>query len=288
MKKVVVELGQSGDIKTVLQQIDPKFSKVMCIIIGDPGDGKSSQACAFGLEEMLFTRSKLAQACERINEINNVYGPVLKLPQQKHLVYCSGFTIYKNSKMQSYDFDPFRIGMPDKNFQTQYFERGSLRIIDEIQAYFNSTMKLPKRVEQNFQKCRHYKIFNVGTAQHGMEVHVRLRRLASFLRVLGVKTKCTPHGFVEETQWECLYLGNNSNFEAYEQNNKSEDYVICKVIFKLKKNIFNYYNPNSCEEEFDDVYNSYSMHFDNSGNRSSTNPPKGYYKNTEIETIKEE
>lgn len=285
MKIIIVELGHVGDVLTVLQQIDPDFSKVLCLIIGDPGSGKSSLACALGLEEMSpLRKKKFEEACEKIKWLNSQFKVgILDLPEQKHLVYCSGFTINKSSTMQSYDFDPYRIGLKDENFLTQYFEKHSLRIIDEIQSYFNSSQKsLPKRVENNFQKCRHYDIFNIGTAQNGMEIHCRLRRLARFIHVLNTKTISNEAGFISETQWECYYLGKNKNFEMYEESNYSKDYIICKVIFKLKHNIFNYYDSNSCEEEFDDVEYSYSCHFDESV-RGSTNAPKGYNKNSESE-----
>ena len=289
MKTVTIHLGESGDVKSLLKQIDPHFSNVMCLIIGDPGSGKSSLACAFGLEEMSSrVIPKYKDACNKIAYLNGIYGPVLNNPPQKHLVYCAGFKIKKKENVESYDFDPYRIGVRDDNFETQYFEKHSFRIIDEVQTYFNSNKKdLPPRVEANFQKCRHYDIFNVGTAQFGIEVHVRLRRLSSFIQIVETKTILNNSGLVEETQWICNYLGKNKNYEMFEESNYSQDYVICKVIFKLKRNVFKYYNSTSCEEEFDDITNSFSSHFNQGMPFSATNPPKGYYKKSEATTKKQ-
>ena len=284
MKTIHINFGQFKGCRELLMEINPKFSKVGVLITAEPGRGKSALACALGLEDMTFKRIyEYKDACKKIEYLIRTRGIGLEFPLEKHLVYCAGFTIRtKASRMKSYDFDPFRVGLHDNNFQTQYFEKHALRIFDEMGSYYNSrdTSRFPNRVSSEFQKNRHYDIYNIGTAQEGMDVEIKLRRLFHFIEVLDVRTKKTTKGRVEKTIWTCNYLGNHKNWEKYQDSKCDESYIIARVIFEFPDNIFNYYDESSCEEEFDEISNSYSSH------RSehvinSVNAPPGYYKKDE-------
>lgn len=284
MKTIHIKLGEYRGCRELLREINPKFSKVGCMITAEPGRGKSALACALGLEDMTYKRIReYKDACKKIEYLirNKCIG--LEKPPEKHLVYCSGFTINtKASRMQSYDFNPYRVGLHDDNYETQYFEKHALRIFDEIGSYYNSrdTARFPNRVSSEFQKARHYDIFNIGTAQEGMDVEIKLRRLFHFIEVLEIKTRETKKGRVEKTIWTCNYLGNHKNWERYQESKGDEQYILARVIFEFDDNIFNYYNETSCEEEFDEISNSFSCHHDG-GVNNSVNAPPGYYKREE-------
>lgn len=284
MKIITIEFGTFKGVRELLRAINPKFSKVGCIIIAPPGYGKSAMACAMGLEDMTMKRIReYKDACKKIDYLIQSRGVGLEKPPQKHLVYCSGFKISKfRPKMQSYDFLPWHIGLHDDNYETQYFEKHALRIIDEIQTYFNSrdTLRFPNRVSSNMQKSRHYDIFNIGTAQEGIDVEVKIRRLFHFIEISNLKTVTSKLGLVEQTIWTCNYLGSHRNWEKYYESKGDEQYILARVIFKFNGDIFRHYNQTSCEDEFDEISNSFSSH-ENDIVQNSVNAPPGYYKKSE-------
>lgn len=274
-----IKFGETGSVKELMRQIDPKFSNVFLIIFGDPGNGKTALASCCALEEMNHKRYwAFRSACKKIDYLNYVHNADLEYPKEKHLVYSSELLICNNSpRMTTYDFDPWYVGIHDDYFPTQYFEMHSLRIFDEIQKYFpaQGSKDLPKRVSAEFQLNRHYDIFNIGTCQYGEDVHYRIRRLASFIEVIGVEMVLDKAGVVRKTRIFANYLGNERNFNKYIANDRSHE-LAKEIVFEIDKNIFNCYSSTSHEEDFDNISNSTNNH-DNFVDHSLT-PPLGYEK----------
>lgn len=275
-----IYFGKTGSVKELMHKIDPKFSNVFLIICGDPGNGKTALMACCALEEMSHKRYwAYRSACKKIDYLNFRYNADLEYPREKHLVYSSELMICNNSpKMKSYDFDPYYVGIHDDYYPTQYFEKHSLRLFDEIQKYFpaQGSKDLPKRVYAGFQQNRHYDIFNVATCQYGEDVHYRIRRLSSFIEVLEVKTETDKMGIIRRTHIFANYLGNERTFNKYISNDRNEDYVKQKVEFIIDKNIFECYSSTSHEEDFDDVSNYVNNH--ESTVDHNLNPPLGYDK----------
>lgn len=275
-----IQFGETGSVKELMRQIDPKFSNVFLIIFGDPGNGKTALMACCALEEMSHKRyMAYRDACRKIDYLNFRFNGDLEYPKEKHMVYSSELMICNNSpRMTTYDFDPWFVGVHDDNYPTQYFEKHSLRLFDEIQKYFpaQGSKDLPKRVSAGFQQNRHYDIFNIGTCQYGEDVHYRIRRLASFIEVVGVRTECDKMGIVRKTHIFANYLGNERSFNKYINNDRSAEFVKQKVEFVIDKDIFDCYSSTSHEEDFDDISNSTNNH-DNFIDHCLT-PPLGYEK----------
>lgn len=275
-----IKFGETGSVKELMRQIDSRFSNVFLIIFGDPGSGKTALAACCALEEMSHKRYwAFRDACKKIDYLNYVNNNAdLEYPKEKHLVYSSELLISNNSpRMTTYDFDPWYVGIHDDNFPTQYFEKHSLRIFDEIQKYFpaQGSKDLPKRVSAEFQLNRHYDIFNIATCQYGEDVHYRIRRLASFIEVIAVETVYDKTGIVRKTNIIANYIGNERNFEKYIKNDRDSS-LVKPICFEIEKNVFECYSSTSHEADFDNISNSTNNH-DNFVDHSLT-PPLGYEK----------
>lgn len=279
---MIVTFGKYGDVKDMLYSINPKSSKVITIITGDPGSGKTALATAFMLENMTITRTqviKYREACSRIEYLNNVKNANFQLPPQKHLVFSSGVKIQKFSpKFQSYDFEPWRIGLSDPRFTTMYFPKNSLRFIDEMQKYFPNQQdltngKMPLRVSNEFQKDRHYGIYTLGSVQVGTDINKKLRDISTFILVKNVKLINTKTSV--KTIWKTIFFVNHFSYDNYIANNGDESYGE-KVIFEYNGNIFLHYNTTECEKEFDEIDNKYCSYDQSYEEIPSLVPPEGY------------
>lgn len=279
--------GEYGDILTLFQQLNPKHSKVMTLIYGDPGAGKSALACACGLENMIYRGQawKIKQAINKINFLN-VMNPGInfQLPTQRHLVFATGFAIidkcYTPNSNKSYDFDGWRVGLNDNLYPTIYFPMNSLRIFDEIQKYFPSQQdlpngKLPIRVSNEFQKSRHYGIYTIGTAQVGTDVNKKLRDISSFIEVESLNFKYSKAGVILQSIWRIKYFQSHAQYSAYIDSHNNDEFAE-KFILVFNGNIFKHYNSSSCEVEFDEVKNKYTSFDQSYSEPNSLTPPNGY------------
>lgn len=283
---MIVHFGEYGDIKALFQSIDPLHSKVCTLITGDPGSGKSALACACALENMSFAqRAKYKDACAKIDYLNTTKNANFQYPPEKHLVFVTGFKVTKFApRMTSYDFDAWRVGMNDPKYKTQYFPKHSLRVFDEIQQFFTSQQdkaggKMPLRVSTEFQKNRHYDIYNIGTAQVGTDVNKKLRDISSFVVVKNIKFKYSKYGNIVQTMWNCLYLRNHHLYDSYIDSKGDESYAK-NITFVFKSNIFRYYNCTACEQEFDEVYCKYCSYDQTYEEPNSLMPPDNYSGNS--------
>lgn len=280
---MIVEFGKHGSIKDLFLSIDPNHSQVLTLISGDPGHGKTSFACACALENMSHKQLKnVKHACEKIDYLNTFKRANFRYPSERHLVYVTGFKVEKFSpKMKSYDFDPWRVGMGDPTYQTIYFPMHSLRIWDEMQTYYPSQQdqpnsKLPLRVSTEFQKCRHYDIYNIGTSQVSTDIHYKLRRIASFIVTKKTIRHKNKFNVVTQTSWQTLYFVNRFAYDAYISSNGDESYATKKITFIFKGNIGRHYNHTSCETEFDEVDNKYCEYDQLYEEPNCLVPPPGY------------
>lgn len=279
--------GEYGDILTLFQQVDPKHSKVVTLVIGDPGAGKSAFATACALENMIYRGQarKIKQAINKINYLNVMNpGINLRLPPQRHLVFVTGFKVtdkcYTPNPNTSYDFDGWRVGLNDNLYSTMYFPMNSLRIFDEMQKYFPSQQdlpngKLPIRVSTEFQKARHYGIYTIGTVQVGTDINKKLRDIASFIEIEEMRFKYTDAGTISQTIWRVKYFQSHALYTAYLDSHNDDKYAT-KFEFVFEGNIFRHYNSTSCEVEFDEVDNKYTAYDQSYDVANSLTPPEGY------------
>lgn len=285
MIKQTIYLGTYGDVRDIFQSIDADHSQVITLIIGFPGHGKTSLAVALGKENMSYKQiSKYKDACAKIDYLNTHKRANFRYPPEKHLVYSTDVKISNFSpKMTSYDFNSWRTGLNDPTYTTQYFPKHSLRIWDEIQKSFPSQQdqensKIPLRVSTEFQKNRHYDIYTIGTAQDGMDVHSKLRKLASFIVAQKVISKRNKFNTVTQTVWKTLYFVNRYGYEAYVSNNGDESFANKEITFVMNGDIGRYYNRTSCEKEFDEVDNKYCEYDQLYEEVNSLIAPPGYSK----------
>ena len=185
--------------------------------------------------------------------------------------------------MISYDFDPWRTGLNDPFYSTQYFPKHSLRIYDEIQKYYPSQQdqensKLPLRVSTEFQKDRHYDIYNIGTAQVGTDIHSKLRKISSFIVSKSISFRRNKFNVIIQTVWKTLYFVDHFAYDAYIDSHGDENCATKEVTFIFNGNIGRHYDHTSCEKEFDDVDNKYCSYDQNYDEPNSLVPPSGYSK----------
>ena len=268
------------DIRDMFLDINPKHSKVCTLITGIPGAGKSACSASCGLANMTRKQKrKYKQACEKIDYLNEFNRASLTHPPEPHLVFCAGFKL-SNRKMASYDFDPFRIGLNDRQFKTIYFPKHSLRIIDEIQGVFPSQQdkgmpKIPLRISTEFQKARHYDIYTIGTAQTGTDIHKKVRDISSFLVIEKMTFKRTKAKHILKTRYHCLYFVNHSQYTAYIEAHEDSSLGV-SIILEDDRNIFRHYCHTSCENQFDEVDNKFCSYDQSYTEPNSITPPKGY------------
>lgn len=285
MTHQVIHFGEIGDIVKLFKSIDPQHSQVATLIIGNPGDGKSSLATACGLENMSFEQIfNYQDACAKIDYLNTHKRANFQYPHEKHLVFATGLKISKPShKMTSYDFDPWRTGLNDPTYATQYFPKHSIRVYDEIQKYFPSQQdvensKMPLRVSTELQKDRHYDIHNIGTAQVGTDINKKLRDISSFILTKSIKFIHNKYNIITHTVWETVYFVNHFAYDAYLASNGDEECATKRVKFMFHSNIGLHYDHTSCEKEFDEVDNKYCSYDQGYEVPNSLIPPEGYSK----------
>lgn len=106
------------------------------IIIGKPGCGKSSLGCAVGIHAMDNGAEAIEickQSLEAFPEYKNVDIP------KDHLVYSDIFIHGSETSIRenvSYFSTGYRFGLPNDDFETDYFPYGSTIIFDETRKYW--------------------------------------------------------------------------------------------------------------------------------------------------------
>ena len=100
---MIIRFGEFGDVRELFKAINSQHSQVITLITGKPGHGKSSLACALGLEEMSPRRThKYKDACNKIDYLNIHKRSNFGYPPEKHLVFSTGFKISLLSLLLSF------------------------------------------------------------------------------------------------------------------------------------------------------------------------------------------
>lgn len=111
---------------------------MITIIIGRTGSGKTSLGSAIAIRAM----DNGEEAVEMCKESTKKYSDYMNIEIPKeHLVYCdffiSGSEVF-NVPRSPYFTTGFRIGLPNDDFETDYFPFGSTIVLDETRKYWSA------------------------------------------------------------------------------------------------------------------------------------------------------
>jgi hypothetical protein len=190
---------------------------MITFINGDPGDGKTALATAFGIGNMLGAEASAAlNECAGIIKRPGETGfPNLKVPND-HLVYAD-YAIEANVNgavlAKSKDIDGWRIGLHNPDWETVLLPPKSLVILDEVQFYYDSKRKveLPWFVKGFYQIHRHGYYDFIFISQRTNAVDKDIRALGSrFIFIVEMRNFGAAG-----TIWDCVEFKGTSAAELY-------------------------------------------------------------------------
>lgn len=211
-------------------------------IVGSTGSGKSSLAVNFGLKSMDNGKEALKVARDRLSCFEG-YSKV-SLPEN-HLtysdIYMCGSEIY-SKKQTSHFTTGYRFGLPNDDFETDYFPYGSTIIYDEARKYWSARKSLlpydkggtHEKTFEAFELHRQNNLTIILVTQLYNHIDVNIRTLAHLViepyeinqEKVGKKLKRII------TKWKCREFASVEDYEMYKKNDKN-------IKFEEKEYIFN-------------------------------------------------
>lgn len=237
--------------------------KMITIICGEPGNGKTALMTYFAVQKMTEEGYDYwTSSCNRINELYTGGFNNLRYLPQFHTVYSD--YVIKNEwlNVQSYYCDGFKVGLPNPFFDTMFFAPYSQIFLDEAQKYYDSRMSkyIRECVYRFYQLHRHNHLDIYMTCQRLGNIDLNIRDIAR--RIIYVeKLDITKDDFgrIIKLQWHTVEFSCLKYAEAYlDNNNKSVEFD--KKTYEYEGNIFDYYGSYSNEPVFYD--GNYERNYD--------------------------
>ncbi len=268
---------------------------MITIISGLPGAGKTSLMTYFLLQSMTgqFAKSSIKNA----NAVINTYiaGGMSYLSEQEgHLVYSDYPIRTKRGKVNSRYVNGYRIGLPNKLYDTHVIPPYSTIGLDEAQRYYNSRERgLADHVSRFYELHRQNNLTIYLASQRPGLIDKNIRELAQEV-IFCISCSATfDYGFVTGFKWEILRY---TNVDTLIRDIESGAYSHgVKDVVNFEGNLARHYDDKFFKHLFVDTekkrdysnlyVESYSYHIDaiKAFKRKYTfEVPDGYYKKRSV------
>lgn len=174
---------------------------MITLIIGRTGSGKTSLGTAIAIKAM----DNGDEAVEKCKESMKLFSDYMNIEIPKeHLVYCdfyvSGSEIF-NTPRSSHFTTGFRIGLPNEDFETDYFPFGSTIVLDETRKYW-SARKSTQGYEAGGTHEKVLEFFELSR-QNGLDIYL----ICHMVNQIDVQIRNQAHQVLAPEKIEFLDVG---------------------------------------------------------------------------------
>ncbi|MBQ3158563.1 MAG: hypothetical protein IJB98_02595 [Clostridia bacterium] len=223
---------------------------MIILLIGETGGGKTSLGVNFGIKAMDNGREDIEIAKQRLCGYRGFSK--VKMPKD-HLVYSDiyffGSEDSNNSRVVNFTTG-YRFGLPNEDFETDYFPYGSTLIFDEARKYWNARKSMasyenggihPKTLEA-FELHRHNNLTIILITQLENHIDLNVRSLAHVV--------IEPYELIQEkigeklkrivTKWKCHKYRNVDDYVLSKKGDKSV--IVEDIEYVFNGDIFDCYD----------------------------------------------
>ena len=204
---------------------------MIILILGDTGSGKTSLGVSFGIKAMDNGEESVEMCRDRLSAYSG-YSKV-EIPSE-HLVYSDIFmhgSEVNNTERTAHFTTGYRFGLPNEDFETDYFPYGSTIIFDEARKYWSARKSmLPydkggthEKTFEAFELHRQNGLTIIMVTQLLTHIDNNIRSLAHIviepLEIIQERVgKVLKHDI---TKWKCRVYGSCDEYEQFKKGDKS-------------------------------------------------------------------
>lgn len=214
---------------------------MIILIVGDTGGGKTSLGVNFGIKAMDRGKEDIESSMCKLEGFSGFKK--IKIPDD-HLVYSDMFFhgSENSNKENVVNFTTgYRFGLPNSDFETDYFVYGSTLIFDESRKYWSARKSMlsydkggthPKTLEA-FELHRHNGLTIILISQLINHLDINIRSLAHLV--------INPYEILQEkvgsklkriiTKWKCRQFKSAEDYEFYIKGDKTVKFEDVEYIF---------------------------------------------------------
>lgn len=227
---------------------------MITIICGKPRVGKTALNTHFAWQSLQTNgKLRLKKCIAEINALNVARSknkfPVPDIPPI-YTNYEATFNVGYKQHITPFWLNPFYIGLPNENMETQYiFPYGELHIT-EGQRYWDSreSASLQDHVSRWFETHGHFYIDVYIDVQRAKLIDKNIRALAKkIIEVQKMVHVKDVYGRILRTVWYCREFSSSADYETYADGGYAP-YVTTRYMHE--GNIFECYNSRSCKGDF--------------------------------------
>ena len=233
---------------------------------GKPGAGKSSFVVAIIIDNFMKSFNwRYKAACKEIKNEAKIKGMALSIPPQRHVVFSSGLKIKRKlPSMESYDFEPYKLSMPNEQFETLKIMSHGVYIIDEAQGQLDSkgvNKELPLPTTRLYETRRHKDLLIFLISQREKRINNDIRSIADVYVYIETSVHTTkvgnkavkyegrfPSSTITKTEFKGRWFADEKDFETYTESGEEAGH---KLKYVFHGDIRDYYNPYEFSREYE-------------------------------------